>query len=114
MKVPQTHAEPKTDIVIRGVETHEMGEAQQILKNFQQTISQIPEVEKVRYKHHKDSIKFLVVVDRIRRELSTQLSQIECRLCDEYTDWFFGFEHIGSRTFSQQSRAGYANLFSRD
>ena len=110
MKTTQTQAEPKTDIVIRGVEAHETGEAQQILKDFQQAVSQIPEVEKVRYKRRKESIEFLVVVDRIRRELSTQLSQIECRLCDEYTDWFFGFEHISSRTFSQQSRDGYDSL----
>ena len=57
----------------------------------------------------KRSIEFVVVVDRIRRKLSSQLSHIECRLCDEYTDWFFGFEHISFRTFSQQSRDGYTN-----
>ena len=114
MKATQTQAEPKTDIVIRGVEAHEVGEAEQIVKDYQRAVSQIPEVEKVRYKRRKESIEFLVVVDRIRRTLSRQLSQIESRLCNEYADWFFEFEHISSRTFSQQSRDGYTHLFNRD
>lgn len=114
MKTTQTHAESKTDIIVRGVEAHEVGEAEQILKEFQRSVSQIPEVQQVVYKQYKKSVEFIVTVDRIRRELSSQLSQIEFRLCDEYTDWFFGFEHISSRTFSQQSRGGYTNLFNRD
>ena len=114
MKATQTQAEPKTDIVVRGVEAHEAGEAEQIVKEYQQAVSQIPEVQGIVYIRRKKSIEFVVVVDRIRRKLSSQLSQIECRLCDEYTDWFFGFEHISSRTFSQQSRNGYTHLFSRD
>ena len=114
MKATQTQAEPKTDIVVRGVEAHETGEAEQIVKDYQRAVSQIPEVQGVVYIRRKKSIEFVVVVDRIRRKLSSQLSQIECRLCDEYTDWFFGFEHISSRTFSQQSRNGYTHLFSRD
>ncbi len=114
MKVTQNQAEPKTDIVVRGVEAHEAGEAEQIVKEYQQAVSQIPEVQGVVYIRRKKSIEFVVVVDRIRRKLSSQLSQIEGRLYDEYTDWFFGFEHISSRTFSQQSRNGYTHLFSRD
>ena len=114
MKATQTQAESKADIVVRGVEAHEAGEAEQIVKEYQQAVSQIPEVQGVVYIRRKKSIEFVVVVDRIRRKLSSQLSQIECRLCDEYTDWFFGFEHISSRTFSQQSRNGYTHLFSRD
>ncbi len=114
MKATQNQAEPKTDIVVRGVEAHEAGEAEQIVKEYQQAVSQIPEVQGVVYIRRKKSIEFVVVVDRIRRKLSSQLSQIECRLCDEYTDWFFGFEHISSCTFSQQSRNGYTHLFSRD
>ena len=114
MKATQTQAESKTDVIVRGVEAHETGEAEQILKEYQQAVSQIPEVQGVVYIRRKKSIEFVVVVDRIRRKLSSQLSQIECRLCDEYTDWFFGFEHISFRTFSQQSRNGYTHLFSRD
>ena len=114
MKSTQTQAESKTDVIVRGVEAHETGEAEQILKDFQRAVSQIPEVQGVVYIRRKRSIEFVVVVDRIRRKLSSQLSHIECRLCDEYTDWFFGFEHISFRTFSQQSRDGYTNLFSRD
>ena len=114
MKTTQTQAESKTDIIVRGVEAHETGETQQILKEYQQAISQIPEVQGVVYIRRKKNIEFVVVVDRIRRKLSSQLSQIECRLCDEYTDWFFGFEHISFRTFSQQSRGGYTDLFNRN
>ena len=114
MKATQTQAESKADIVVRGVEAHEAGEAEQIVKEYQQAVSQIPEVQGVVYKQYGKNIEFIVTVDRIRRELSSQLSQIEGRLCDEYTDWFFGFEHISSRTFSQQSRNGYTHLFSRD
>lgn len=114
MKATQTQAEPKTDVIVRGVEAHEAGEAQQILKDYQQAVSQIAEVQQVVYKQYGKSIEFIVAVDRIRRELSTQLSQIEGRLYDEYTDWFFDFEHIGVRTFSEWPRDGYANLFSRE
>ena len=114
MKATQTQAESKADVIVRGVEAHEAGEAEQIVKDYQRAVSQIPEVQGVVYIRRKKSIEFVVVVDRIRRKLSSQLSQIECRLCDEYTDWFFGFEHISSRTFSQQSRNGYTHLFSRD
>ena len=114
MKPTQTDANSKTDIIVRGVEAHKVGEAEQIVKDYQRAVSQIPEVQQVVYMPRKKSIEFVVVVDRIRRKLSSQLSQIECRLCDEYTNWFFGFEHISSRTFSQQSRGGYTNLFNRD
>ena len=114
MKATQTHAESKADVIVRSVEAHETGEANQIVKEYQRAVSQIPEVQRVVYKQHEKSIEFIVAVDRIRRKISTQLSQVESRLCDEYTDWYFEFEHIGSRTFSQQSRDGYANLFSRD
>ena len=114
MKATHTHAEPKTDVIVRGVEAHETGEAEQILKDYQQAVSQIPEVQQIVYMRRKNSIEFVVVVDRIRRKLSSQLSQIECRLYDEYTDWFFDFEHIGVRTFSEWPRDGYASLFSRD
>ena len=114
MKTTQTHAEPKTDIIVRGVEAHEAGEAQQILKDYQRAVSQIPEVQGVVYKQYGKSIEFIVGVDRMRRELSGQLSQIEFRFYDEYTDWFFDFEHIGFRTFSQWSLDGYNNLFSRE
>ena len=114
MKTAQTQAGSKTDVIVRGVEAHEMGEAQQILKDYQQAVSQIPEVQGVVYKQYGKSIEFMVAVDRMRRELSGQLSQIEGRLYDKYTDWFFDFEHIGIRTFSQWSLDGYANLFSRE
>ena len=114
MKATQTQAESKADIVVRGVEAHEAGEAEQIVKDYQRAVSQIPEVQGVVYKQYGKNIEFIVTVDRIRRELSSQLSQIEGRLCDEYTDWFFDFEHIGVRTFSEWPRDGYANLFSRE
>ena len=114
MKTAQTQVESKTDVIVRGVEAHEVGEAEQIVKDYQRAVSQIPEVQQVVYIRRKNSIEFVVVIDRIRRKLSSQLSQIECRLCDQYTDWFFGFEHISSRTFSQQYRDGYTNLFSRN
>ena len=114
MKTTQTQAESQTDVIVRGVEAHEEGEAEQILKDFQRAVSQIPEVQEVVYKQYGKSVEFIVAVDRIRRELSGQLSQIEGRLYDKYTDWFFDFEHISFRTFCQQSRDGYANLFSRD
>ena len=114
MKTAQPHADSKTDVIVRGVEAHGVSEAEQILKEYQRVVSQIPEVQQIVYIRRKKSIEFVVAVDRIRRKLSHQLSRIECRLCDEYTDWFFGFEHISIRAFSQQSRGGYANLFSRD
>ena len=114
MKTTQNHVESKTDIIVRGVEAHEVGEAEQILKEFQRAVSQIPEVQGVVYKQYGKNIEFIVAVDRIRRELSGQLSQIEGRLYDKYTDWFFDFEHIGVRTFSQWILSGYANLFSRE
>ena len=114
MKATQTQAAPKTDVIIQGVEAHETGEAQQILKDYQRAVSQIPEVQQVVYIQYKKSIEFIVAVDRIRRELSTQLSRIESQLCDEYINWFFEFKHIGIRTFCQWSLDGYDNLFSRD
>ena len=114
MKTTQTQAESKTDVIVRGVEAHETGEAQQILKDYQRAVSQIPEVHQIVYKQYGKSIEFIVTVDRIRRELSGQLSQIEGRLYDKYTDWFFDFEHIGVRTFSEWPQDGYTNLFRRD
>ena len=114
MKTTQTQAESQTDIIVRGVEAHEVGEAEQILKEYQRAVSQIPEVQGVVYKQYGKNIEFIVAADRIRRELSGQLSQIEGRLYRKYTDWYFEFEHIGIRTFSQWSLDGYANLFSRD
>ena len=114
MKNTRTQAESKTDVIVRGVEAHETGEAQQILKDYQQAVSQVPEVQQVVYKQYGKSIEFIVGVDRIRRELSTQLSQIEGQLCDEYIDWFFEFKHIGIRTFCQWSLNGYDSLFSRE
>ena len=83
MKTTQTQAESKTDIIVRGVEAHEVGEAEQIVKDFQRAVSQIPGVQQVVYIRRKRSIEFVVVVDRIRRKLSSQLSHIECQLCDE-------------------------------
>ena len=116
MKATQTQAESKTDVIVRGVEAHETGEAEQILKEYQQAVSQIPEVQGVVYKRRIDkrALNSLLSLTEFDEKLSSQLSQIECRLCDEYTDWFFGFEHISFRTFSQQSRNGYTHLFSRD
>ena len=35
MKATQTQAESKADVIVRGVEAHETGEAQQILKEYQ-------------------------------------------------------------------------------
>lgn len=89
-------------------------ESEQIKNLYREEITKIPEVEKSRYKQRKNSIEFLVVVNQIRGGISRQLSQIETRLCNEYANWFFEFEHVGSRIFSQQSREGYTNLFSRD
>ena len=114
MKPTQTDANSKTDIIVRGVEAHEVSEAEQIVKDFQRAASQIPEVQQVVYIRRKRSIEFVVVVDQIRRKLSSQLSHIECQLCDEYTDWFFEFKHIGIRTFRQWSLDGYDSLFRRD
>ena len=114
MKTTQTQVESKTDIIVRGVEAHEVGEAEQIVKDFQRAVSQIPEVQGVVYKQYGKSIEFIVAVDRMRRELSGQLSQIEFQFYDEYTDWYFDFEHIGFRTFSDWALDGYANLFSRE
>jgi len=114
MKPTQTDANSKTDIIVRGVEAHKVDEAEQIVKDYQRAVSQIPEVQQVVYKQYGKSVEFIVAVDRMRRELSGQLSQIEGRLYDKYTDWYFDFEHIGIRTFSQWSLDGYANLFSRE
>ena len=50
MKATQTQAESKTDIIVRGVEAHEVGEAKQIVKDYQRAVSQIPEVQGVVYK----------------------------------------------------------------
>ena len=44
MKTTQTQAESETDVIVRGVEAHEVGETEQILKDFQRAVSQIPEV----------------------------------------------------------------------
>ncbi len=114
MKPTQTDANSKTDVIVRGVEAHEVVEVEQIVKDFQRAVGQIPEVQQVVYKQYGKSVEFIVAVDRMRRELSGQLSQIEGRLYDKYTDWYFDFEHIGIRTFSQWSLDGYANLFSRE
>ena len=114
MKPTQTDANSKTDIIIRGVEAHEVGEAEQVLKEYQRAVSQIPEVQGAVYKQYGKNIEFVVAADRIRRELSSQLSRIEFQLYNKYTDWFFEFKHIGIRTFRQWSLDGYANLFSRD
>ena len=114
MKTAQTRADSKTDVIVRGVEAHEVSEAEQILKEYQRAVSQMPEVQSVVYKQCKKSIEFIVAVNCIRRELSGQLSQIEFQFYDEYTDWFFDFEHIDARTFSQWSLDEYDSLFSRD
>ena len=45
MKTTQTQAESKTDVIVRGVEAHEVGEAEQILKEYQRAVSQIPQVQ---------------------------------------------------------------------
>ena len=114
MKSTQTQVEPKTDVIVRGVEAHEVSEVEQILKEYQRAVSQMPEVQSVVYKQCKKSIEFIVAVDRIRRKISGQLSQAEGRLYRKYTDWYFEFEHIGIRTFSQWSLDEYDSLFSRD
>ena len=114
MKNTQTQAESKTGVIVRGVEAHEMGEAEQILKDYQRAVSQLPEVQQVVYKQYGKSIEFIVAVDRIRRQISGQLSRIESRLCNEYLDWYLEFKHIGVRTFCQWSLDGYDSFFSRD
>ena len=114
MKTAQTQADPKTDVIVRGVEAHEVGEAEQIVKDYQRLVSQIPEVRQIVYKQYGKNIEFIVAVDRIRRKISTQLSQIEFQFYNQYADWYFEFEHIGIRTFSDWSLNEYANLFSRD
>ena len=114
MKTNQTQVESKTDVIVRGVEAHETGEAEQILKEYQRAISQIPEVQGAVYKQYGKNIEFIVAADRIRRELSSQLSRIEFQLYNKYTDWFFEFKHIGIRTLRQWSLDGYDSLFSRD
>lgn len=88
-------------------------EVEEIKGWYVEKVSQIPEVEKIRCKHTEKSIEFIVAVDRIRRRISQQLSRIEFQLYNQYTDWFFEFEHIGVRTFSQWSLRGYDNLFDR-
>ena len=89
-------------------------EIEEILHWYAEKASQLPQVEKVKYKRRKKSILFLVVVNRIQGGVSRQLSQIESQLCDEHINRFFEFEHVGSRAFSRQSRTGYNNLFNRD
>lgn len=99
---------------IKTVNQYQNHESEQIKSEYSEEIAKIPEVAKIRCKQRKNSIEFLVVINQIRRNLSYQLSQIESQLCDEYTNWFFEFEHVSIRTFSRQSRAGYADLFNRD
>ena len=92
----------------------QLDEAEQIKSWYRNEVSEIPEVEQIVYTQYEKSIEFVVVVDSIERDLFYHLSQIESQLCDQYTDWIFEFETIGPRTFSQQSRDGYTNLFRRD
>ncbi len=89
-------------------------EAVKIVNYYQQAVSHIPGVKEVRYKIRKRSIEFVVLVDRIRRKLSHRLSQIESELCDEYTEWFFEFEHLSSPTLPRQYQSEYSNLFSSE
>ena len=89
-------------------------ESEQIANQYKEEITKIPEVQQIGYTQYEKSIEFIVVVNSIERDLFYHLSQIESQLCDQYTDWIFEFETIGSRTFSQQPRDGYVNLFSRD
>ena len=109
--------QPETDVkntFTQMTEAREAEEARQIANLYQQAVSQIPEVQQIVYKQDGKSIEFIVVINQIERNLFFHLSQIESRLCDEYSDWFFEFENIGSRTFSQQFRDEYTNLFSRE
>ena len=89
-------------------------ESEQIANQYKEEITKIPEVQQIVYTQYEKSIEFIIVVNSIERDLFYHLSQIESQLCDQYTDWIFEFETIGSRTFSQQPRDGYVNLFSRD
>ena len=108
---------PETDIknaFTRMTEAREAEEARQIATLYQRKVSQIPEVQQIVYQQDGKSIEFIVVINQIERNLFFHLSQIESRLCDEYSDWFFEFENIGSRTFSKQFRDEYTHLFSRE
>ena len=90
-------------------------EAEEVKHWYQEELSKILEVKQIVYKQQGEKrIEFIVAVDRIRRKLSHQLSQVEFQLYNKYTDWFFDFKHSGIQTFSQWSLDGYANLYSRD
>ena len=91
----------------------QLDEAAQIKSWYRSEVSKIPEVEQIVCKQNENSIEFIVAVGRIRRKLSQQLSRIEFQLYNKHTDWFFDFEHVSIRTFSQWSLNGYDNLFSR-
>jgi hypothetical protein len=77
-------------------------DAGQIASWYEQKISGITGVKRVIHKNHKNGIDFVVVVDRICRALSYELSKIESQLCDEFSDWIFDFEHISQQAFSQR------------
>ena len=91
----------------------QLDEAEKIKSWYRNEVSKIPEVEQIVCKQNKKNIEFIVAVDRIRRTISQQLSRVEFQVYNKYTDWFFDFEHVGIRTFSQWSLNGYDNLFSR-
>ena len=91
----------------------QLDEAAQIKNWYRSEVSKIPEVEQIVCKQNEKRIQFIVAVDRIRRTISQQLSRIEFQVYNKHTDWFFDFEHVGIRTFSQWSLNGYDNLFSR-
>ena len=91
----------------------QLDEAEQIKSWYRQEVSKISEVERIVCKQNAKTIEFIVAVERIRRKISQQLARIEFQLHNQYTDWFFEFEHIGVRTFSQWSLNGYDNLFDR-
>ena len=90
-----------------------LDEAEQIKSWYRQEVSKISEVEQIVCKQKAKKIEFIVAVERIRRKISQQLSRIEFQLYNKHADWFFDFEHVGIRTFSQWSLNGYDYLFYR-
>ena len=77
---------------------------------YAEKVNQILEATMLLYKQDKESIKFVVVVDHIRRDHSFQLSDIACELDDLYPHWDFDFQYISIRTAAQLPLDEYSDL----
>jgi hypothetical protein len=87
---------------------------EKITQQYVKALSKIGELEFVGYHLRKQSIEFVVVVaGRVHRKLSQKLAQVEGQLYDDYPDWWFDFEHLSHRAYTQQKRVGYLCLFNR-